>query len=123
VSAGANSVELIRNSVERLAAGQSLLIFPEGTRTASGTSLNPFKPGFALIARRAGCPVQLIRVRSSPLLARKNLPWWRVPPLPGWVEFTLDELIPVDEIDAPSAFAERVAAHFQGRLTTVSESS
>lgn len=119
VSAGDNGIDLIRNSVNRLAAGQSLLIFPEGTRTASGVSLNPLKPGFALIARRAGCPVQLIRVRSSPLLARKTLPWWRVPPLPGWVDFTLDELIPAEEIDAPAAFAERIATHFRTTLPPI----
>ena len=119
VSAGENGIDLIRNSVERLAAGQSLLIFPEGTRTAVGSNLNPLKPGFALIARRAGCPIQLIRVRSSPLLARKNLPWWRVPPLPGWVEFTLDELIPAEEITSPADFADRIAAHFKGQLPAV----
>ncbi len=121
VSAGDNGIDLIRNSVERLAAGQSLLVFPEGTRTASGSSLNPLKPGFALIARRAGCPVQLIRVRSSPLLARKSLPWWRVPPLPGWVDFTLGELIPAEQIDSPTAFADRIAAHFHDTLAPVSD--
>ncbi|MDF3057373.1 MAG: hypothetical protein K0R17_1588 [Rariglobus sp.] len=121
VSAGENGIDLIRNSVERLAAGQSLLIFPEGTRTASGRTLNPLKPGFALIARRSGCPVQLIRVRSSPLLARKSCPWWRVPPLPGCVEFTLDEFIFPGEIDSPASFSERIAAHFQEKLPLVSD--
>jgi 1-acyl-sn-glycerol-3-phosphate acyltransferase len=121
VSAGENGVDLIRNSVERLQAGQSLLIFPEGTRTASGTALNPLKPGFALIARLADRPVQLIRVRSSPLLARKSCPWWRVPPLPGWVEFTLDELIPAEEIDSPATFSERIATHFKERLPLVTD--
>lgn len=121
VSAGDNGIDLIRNSVERLDAGQSLLIFPEGTRTFSGSRLNPLKPGFALIARRAGCPVRLIRVRSSPLLARKSLPWWKLPPLPGAVEFTLDELIPADEIESPAAFAERVERHLDARLPVVSD--
>lgn len=119
VSAGENGVDLVRNAVERLHAGQSLLIFPEGTRTASGTNLNPFKPGFALIAHRAGCPVQLIRVRSSPLLARKACPWWRVPPLPGWVEFTLGECIPPEEIASPLAFSENLADHFRAHLPAV----
>lgn len=122
VSAGDNGIDLIRNSVDRLNAGQSLLVFPEGTRTASGVALNPLKAGFAFIARRAGCPVQLIRVRSSPLLARKTLRWWRVPPLPGWVDFTLDECIPAEEIDSPAAFAERISTRLREQLPVVSDS-
>ena len=42
-----------RDVAERVAAGRSLLIFPEGTRTAPNVDLNAFKPGFALIAARA----------------------------------------------------------------------
>jgi len=112
VSAGDNSIDLIRNSVARIQAGQSLLIFPEGTRTEPGAALNPLKPGFALIAARAGCPVQLIRIRSGRKLTRKGNRWWRVPPLPGWVEITLDEFIPADQIGDPLVFTERVAARF-----------
>ncbi|MET0263832.1 MAG: lysophospholipid acyltransferase family protein, partial [Rariglobus sp.] len=112
VSAGENGVDLIRNSADRIIAGQSLLIFPEGTRTEPGVKLNPLKPGFAMIARRAGCPVQLIRIRSGPKLARKGNPWWRVPPLPCWIELTLDELIPAEEIGDPLEFTARIAARF-----------
>lgn len=121
VSAGENAVDLIRNAVDRIKAGQSLLIFPEGTRTAHGTNLNELKPGFAVIARRAGCPVQLIRVRSSPLLARKCLPWWGLPVLPGWVDFTLDELIPAEEIENATDFAARISTHLTSKLPIVSD--
>lgn len=121
VSAGDHSIDLIRNAVARIEAGQSLLIFPEGTRTAHGAALNPLKPGFALIARRAGCGVQLIRVRSSPLLARKCLPWWRVPPLPGWIEFTLDDFIPAADITSPADFATRISTRLSAQLPPVSD--
>ena len=121
VSAGENGIDFIRNAVDRVNAGQSILIFPEGTRTVVNTSLNPLKPGFALIARRANCPVQLIRVRTSRNLGSKSLPWWRTPPLPGWVEITLDDCIPADEIDTPIAFANRITAHFLANLQPVSD--
>ncbi|MFA6959889.1 MAG: lysophospholipid acyltransferase family protein [Opitutaceae bacterium] len=114
---GDQGVDLIRDAATRVAAGQSLLIFPEGTRTVQGEVLNPLKPGFALIAQRAESPVQVIRVRSSPLLARKDHDWWHLPPLPGWVEFTVDELIPVDRFDNPSALTQYLAAHLQATLT------
>lgn len=120
VSAGENGVDLLRNSIARVNAGQSLLVFPEGTRTATGSVINPLKPGFALIARRAGCSVQLIYVRATPHLGSKSLPWWHLPVLPGRVEFILGELIPPDEIDSPFDFTERIAEHFRATLAPVS---
>jgi len=43
-------------SGELLDAGFWLLLFPEGTVNSSGT-INPFKPGVAVLAERAGAPV------------------------------------------------------------------
>jgi len=42
--AGEKGVDLVREVAARIAAGQSLLIFPEGTRTATGATLGPLKP-------------------------------------------------------------------------------
>lgn len=94
---GEQGVDTIRAASEAVAAGRSLLVFPEGTRTHRGAALNPLKPGFALIARRSGAPVQILRLRASPELAARGRAWWRLPPLPGWVEITRDELIPPDD--------------------------
>lgn len=116
VSAGEQGVDLIRAAASRIRAGQSLLIFPEGTRTSESTLLNPLKPGFALIAQRSRCGVQLIRTSVSPQLGRRGRIWWHVPPLPGSVEFTLDEFIPAEEIVDPSEIAARVAARFNATL-------
>ena len=73
----------------RVAAGRSLLVFPEGTRTAPGTRLNPLKPGFALIASRAHAPVRLIIVRAPRDLVPKGWSWWRAPSFPSHVDITL----------------------------------
>lgn len=116
VSAGEQGVDLIRAAAARINAGQSLLIFPEGTRTSEEVALNPLKPGFALIAQRARCGVQLIRVRASPGLGRRERPWWHVPPLPARVEFTLDEFIPPEAIISPAALTVRIAARFRATL-------
>lgn len=86
---GNNGVDLIRDVAERVAAGRSLLIFPEGTRTNPGPSLNPFKPGFAVIAARAHVPIRLIVIRAPRDLVPKGWPWWRAPSFPSHVEITL----------------------------------
>jgi 1-acyl-sn-glycerol-3-phosphate acyltransferase len=107
---GDGGVDGIRNASGRVASGCSLLIFPEGTRTIPGTSLNPLRPGFALIARRAQAAMQLIRVKVSPDLVPKGRAWWKLPTLPGRVEFTLDELIPADDTTPLQFLSDRVAS-------------
>src|SRR5690606_23347066 len=57
--------DLVRVAAEAVAAGRTLIIFPEGTRTPSGAGLLPLKAGFVLIARRAGVPVQLVHITGS----------------------------------------------------------
>ncbi|MBI4583490.1 MAG: 1-acyl-sn-glycerol-3-phosphate acyltransferase [Planctomycetes bacterium] len=46
----------IEISLKILAAGRALVLFPEGTRTATGR-LGPMKRGVSLLARQSGCPV------------------------------------------------------------------
>ncbi len=89
---GDAGLDVIRAAAAKVAAGQSLLVFPEGTRTAAGAVVGPMKPGFALIADRAKAPVRLIVIRATPGLCTREIPWWRVPPiLPGRMIISLDE--------------------------------
>ncbi len=88
-AAGENGVDLIRDVAARVAAGRSLLVFPEGTRTAPEVSLNPLKPGFALIAGRARVPIRMIVVHAPRDLVPKGWPWWRAPSFPAQVDITL----------------------------------
>lgn len=76
---GDAGLDLIRAAAARVAEGQSLLIFPEGTRTAAGSALGHMKPGFALIADRAKAPVRLIVVETTRGLCTRETPWWRPP--------------------------------------------
>ena len=54
----------LHEAVDRLRAGELLAVFPEGTRTCTPPA-NPFKPGFALIARQSGAPIQTLYIRSN----------------------------------------------------------
>jgi 1-acyl-sn-glycerol-3-phosphate acyltransferase len=79
---------LLRTAAARLAAGHTLLVFPEGTRTRSG-GLNPLKPGFVAMARMAKAPIQLVRITCDSELLTKARPWWLVPRLPATVTVSL----------------------------------
>jgi 1-acyl-sn-glycerol-3-phosphate acyltransferase len=94
---GDTGLDLIKAAAEKVAAGQSLLIFPEGTRTAEGSTLGKMKPGFALIADRAKAPVRLVIVSASPGLGTRGRPWWPAPAiLPGSIRLALDQAWPYE---------------------------
>ncbi len=94
---GDTGLDLIKAAAAKVAAGQSLLVFPEGTRTAPGTLLGTMKPGFALIADRARAPVRLVVVRASPDLGTRGRRFWPAPSvLPGAMELSFDRVWPYE---------------------------
>jgi 1-acyl-sn-glycerol-3-phosphate acyltransferase len=118
-ASGDTGIDLVRDVTARVKTGQSLLVFPEGTRTEPGTVLGPLKPGFALIACRARAAVQLVVVRSSPGLGRRGIPWWRPPsPIPAWIEFTLDQRWEPGAAVTPSGLTAAVDARLRSVLGT-----
>lgn len=72
---------LVRRAARAVAGGSHLLIFPEGTRT-SGAPIGPMKPGFALMARQAGVPVQTVLLESNSPYLRKGWGLLRRPQFP-----------------------------------------
>jgi 1-acyl-sn-glycerol-3-phosphate acyltransferase len=74
-------IKLIKTAAEKIQTGRHLLIFPEGTRTLSG-SINNFKGGFALIAKRADVPVQTVFIESNSRFLSKSWPYFKKPVFP-----------------------------------------
>lgn len=72
---------LIRLAVEDLRQGGQLVLFPEGTRTTR-PPINAFRPGFTLIAKLAGAPIQTVFIDTRSPYLGKGWPLWRLPPLP-----------------------------------------
>jgi 1-acyl-sn-glycerol-3-phosphate acyltransferase len=69
---------MIEAAADALRDGQSVIIFPEGTRTVPGRGLE-FKRVAAAIAVRAASVVTPVYIRCSPQTLAKNDPWYRVP--------------------------------------------
>lgn len=71
--------EFLETCVERLKAGASLVLFPEGTRTALDHKLK-FKMGAASIAVRSGAEILPVTiVISPPHHLSKQKPWYWIP--------------------------------------------
>ncbi len=71
-------VELAAESLQR---GNSLIIFPEGTRTTPGQALNMHR-GAANIALHAGCAISPVLISCQPVTLTKGLPWYQIPDQP-----------------------------------------
>lgn len=70
--------QLLRDCVDSLQSGSSLVIFPEGSRTVSGHPLR-FKRGGAHIAINSGCPIRLVHIKSEPPILGKHEKWYHIP--------------------------------------------
>lgn len=66
----------IDRTAETLRQGQTLVIFPEGTRTV-GNEPMPFQRGAAHIALGVGCPVLSVVIDCQPVFMRKHESWFK----------------------------------------------
>lgn len=82
--------QLLADCVATLKAGNSLMIFPEGTRTEPGKP--PRIPhGTARIALESGAPVLAVTIRCEPLMLNKQRAWHDVPARPGHYRIVVGE--------------------------------
>jgi len=80
-------------ALEMLAEGKTVVMFPEGTRSADGT-LQGIRSGVGLMAARAGCPVLPVYIRG----AGELLPRGKRFPRPGKIAFLVGEAIVPDTV-------------------------
>jgi 1-acyl-sn-glycerol-3-phosphate acyltransferase len=92
--------------VERLlAAGWGVILFPEGTRSRTGT-LATFKPGIGLLATRTGVPVVPVRIDGLHAV----LPPGRLRPRRGRVQVRFGEPLRAVPDEDARAFSARLEA-------------
>ncbi len=74
-------INMIKTAAREVQNGQSLLVFPEGTRS-SGTSLGHFHGSFALIAKLANAPIQTVFIENVSGYLGKGWPLFKRPAFP-----------------------------------------
>ena len=73
-----SGAQLVDRCIERIEQGDSLLIFPEGTRSPKG-GLGSFQRGAAHTALRSGQPLLPVWIRCDPPTLMRGQKWFDVP--------------------------------------------
>ena len=69
---------MVESCADRVRAGETLVIFPEGSRTVH-PGVNPFKMGFALVARLSSAPIQTVIINTDSAFMGKRWPFLKPP--------------------------------------------
>ena len=93
-------VELVEKAAAALRTGETLMIFPEGTRT-QGDSLT-LKRGAANIALAANCPLLPVMIDCQPMTLRKGEPWYHIPQRPPHLVLRVLPLMRLEALVDPS---------------------
>lgn len=113
-----NSQTLVDEAARAIQRGESVLVFPEGTRTRPGETLQ-FTRGPAHIALRAACPIQPVLIGCDPGSLRKGDHWYDMPSRPSLFTFTPQAKIkPANVIDTArptSIQARHLTRHLEDR--------
>lgn len=86
--------ELVDTCAKALREGDSLIIFPEGTRTRPGVAPH-LQHGAAATSLAADTPIIPIRITCEPPALMKGVPWYHVPPRK--MRFTVQVLENIDQ--------------------------
>lgn len=96
----AGSEQFIQDCVQKLKQDKaaSLVIFPEGTRTAQGEQINDFQRGAANIALRAKVPIRPVLISCTPSTLTKNEKWYHIPEQPFHIQVKVLDAIYVEDL-------------------------
>jgi 1-acyl-sn-glycerol-3-phosphate acyltransferase len=99
--------DMIHAAEAALREGETLLMFPEGTRTVPGKPL-AMQRGAANVALRAARVLTPVYISCEPSTLTKNLPWYRIPrSRPKWTLRVGDDIDLGAYRDAPLPIASR----------------
>ncbi|WP_333853148.1 lysophospholipid acyltransferase family protein [Leclercia sp.] len=107
---------------QRLAQGDTLLIFPEGTRTQVGKAIT-LQRGAANIAVRCGSDLRVVLIHCSEHLLDKHSRWYDIPPNKPFFTVDVRERVNIDDfydaaVHEPALAARQLNRHLQHRLTS-----
>ncbi|HED18853.1 MAG TPA: 1-acyl-sn-glycerol-3-phosphate acyltransferase [Gammaproteobacteria bacterium] len=109
--------EVIDSCWKSLRQGNVLMIFPEGTRTASDTTPR-LQRGAANIALRTETPIRVIHIQCEPQTLTKGEKWYQAPLRRPVYQLRVGELVDVSEFRNTATSMPGSARHLTDYLQT-----
>jgi long-chain acyl-CoA synthetase len=94
---------------EAMDQGDSVMVFPEGTRSRDG-EMQRFRPGIGLLAQESGVPVLPVALIGLGQMRRGEVRWFRS----GRLVVHVGKVIPAGESDEPAELAASFEASVRG---------
>ncbi|WP_070108597.1 lysophospholipid acyltransferase family protein [Burkholderia plantarii] len=117
----ADALELVEAGARHLAAGYTMIIFPEGTRSPGANRLHAFSRGFAHMALQSGSPIQPVLIDCDPPVFTKALRWYHVPPRAFRMRINVLDPIDSDRLSGETAAtplaAREIARSVEAHIT------
>ncbi|CDL86531.1 lysophospholipid acyltransferase family protein [Xenorhabdus cabanillasii] len=102
---------------ERLASGNNILIFPEGTRTTPGHPIL-LQRGAANIAVRCECDLRIVHITCSQKMLDKKSKWYQIPPKKPIYTITVGEQLTNEDFAVDMESGYTIAARQLNRQLT-----
>jgi len=117
---------MMDDCIRALRAGDTVVIFPEGTRSTPGEPLK-FLPAAAHIALKSGRPIVPALVQCTPPTLYKGAPWYEIPAEPFFIRIAVrEDLQPAaladlgpTPADAARQLTREMEGHFSKELRTL----
>jgi 1-acyl-sn-glycerol-3-phosphate acyltransferase len=105
-----NSIsQMLKLAVKQLKNNETLLIFPEGTRTKTDAQwINPIKGGVALLAKQTGAAVIPIFIRSNTRFYEKGWPLYKKPVFPLRITISVGDAMTMQKSETAVEFTQRL---------------
>jgi 1-acyl-sn-glycerol-3-phosphate acyltransferase len=120
--------KMINACVDHLKSGNSLLLFPEGTRSVYGQPVQ-FKLGASSIAIRSEAEFLPVVIQcNQPRYLSKNEPWYKIPPQKPFISIHIQNPVTINELIAGDlnsresirALNKSLVRYFEEELTSLS---
>jgi 1-acyl-sn-glycerol-3-phosphate acyltransferase len=115
-----DSVGLIDDCVAAIRGGNTLIIFPEGTRTPPDGAIS-LKRGAANVAVRAARNITPVLIRCRPAMLAKGMRWWSLPSPASQFKIEVKEDIDIQPFlscaGSEALAARRLTEHLQSYFT------
>ncbi|CAN7456480.1 lysophospholipid acyltransferase family protein [Paraburkholderia sp. 22099] len=117
----ADPTDLVEAGARQLAAGYTMIIFPEGTRSPAPNRLHAFSRGFAHMALKAGAPIVPVLMDCDPPAFTKQMRWYDVPARAFRIRVNVLEPLGVeqfaDDDTTPALAARSVTSAVEAHIT------